>query len=72
MFVNDMSKSGKIEIRMTLNGKIAERFAWLKERFGIKNNSELLRLVISLVYRTEKELTYTHPVIKDSKKREAE
>jgi len=71
MFVNGMSKSGKIEIRMTLNGKIAERFAWLKDRFGIKNNSELLRLVISLVYRTEKELTYIRPVTKNLKKKEA-
>jgi len=67
-----MSKSGKIEIRMTLDGKMAERFTWLKDRFGIKNNSELLRLLISLVYRTEKELTYICPIAEKLKKREAE
>jgi len=26
MFVNDMSKDGKIEIRIILDGKMAERF----------------------------------------------
>lgn len=72
MFVNDMSKSGKIEIRMTLNGKIVERFTWLKDRFGVKNNSEMLRLLISLVYRTEKELAYVRLIMEELKKKEAE
>ena len=72
MFVNDMSRSGKIEIRMTLNGKMAERFNWLKDRFGVKNNSELLRLLISLVYRTEKESAYICAIIEELKKRKAE
>ena len=67
-----MSKGGKIEIRMILDGKMAERFNWLKDRFGVKNNSELLRLLISLVYRTEKELTYICPIAEKLKKREAE
>jgi len=70
MFVKDMSKSEKIEIRMTLNRRIAERFTWLKERFGIKSNSELLRLLISLVYRSEKEPAYIHSIMKELKKRE--
>jgi len=70
MFVDDMPKSGKIEIRMTLEGKLAERFTWLKDRFGIKNNSELLRLLISLVYRTEKELAYVHVMMQELKKKE--
>jgi len=72
MFVNDMSKSGKIEIRMTLNGKMAERFVWLKDRFGVKNNSELLRLLVSLVYRAEKELAYIGPLVEELRKREVE
>jgi len=53
-----MSKGEKIEIRMTLDGAVAERFTWLKDRFGVRNNSEMLRLLISLVYRTEKEMKY--------------
>jgi len=53
-----MSKGEKIEIRMTLDGAVAERFTWLKDRFGVRNNSEMLRLLISLVYRTEKEMGY--------------
>ena len=71
MFVNDMSKGGKIEIRIILDGKMAERFNWLKDRFGVKNNSELLRLLISLVYRTEKESAYICAIIEELKKREA-
>ena len=53
-----MSKGEKIEVRMTLDGAVAERFTWLKDRFGVRNNSEMLRLLISLVYRTEKEMQY--------------
>ena len=67
-----MSKGERIEIRMTLDGVIAERFTWLKDRFGLRNNSELFRLLISLVYRTEKELGYMGIKLEELKKREAE
>jgi len=66
-----MSKGEKIEIRMTLDGKIAERFDWLKDRFGVRNNSELLRLLISLVYRTERELGYIGIKTEELKKKES-
>lgn len=51
--MNDMSKSGKIGIGITLNGKMAERFNWMKDRFDVKNNSELIRLLVSLVWRAK-------------------
>jgi len=70
LFVDNMTKNEKIEIRITIRGRMAERFIWLKERFGIKNNSELLRLLISLVYRSERELAYAYAMIEElSKKR---
>lgn len=72
MFVNEMVKSEKIEIRITIHGRMAERFIWLKDRFGIKNNSELLRLLISLVYRTEREMTYAYAIIKELDRRKTE
>jgi len=69
MFVNNMVKSEKIEIRITIRGRMAERFIWLKDRFGVKNNSELLRLLISLVYRSEKELAYAYAIIEELERR---
>ena len=54
MFVSDMSKKREDRNRNDLNGKMAERFTWLKDRFDVKNNSELLRLLVSLVWRAKK------------------
>ena len=51
---------------------MAERFLWLKNRFGVKNNSELLRLLISLVYRTESELAYAYAIIEELARRRTE
>ena len=48
-----MSKKRKDRNRNDLNGKMAGRFTWLKERFDVKNNSELLRLLVSLVWRAK-------------------
>lgn len=67
-----MPERKKIEVRMTLDGKMAERFLWLKDRFGIKNNSELLRLLISLAYRAEKEMAYAYAIIEELKKMKRE
>jgi hypothetical protein len=44
------SKSDKIFIRLDLDGKIAENFEKLKEKWGIKNNTELCRLLIVREY----------------------
>jgi len=63
-----MPREEKVEIRMTLDGKIASRFMWLKDRFGVKNNSELLRLLISMVYRTEKELGHLTAILEEVRK----
>jgi hypothetical protein len=51
MSQNDHKKeSGKIFIRLDLEGKIAENFEKLKEKWGIKNNTELCRLLIVREY----------------------
>jgi len=67
-----MVKNEKIEIRITIHGRMAERFLWLKDRFGVKNNSELFRLLISLVYRTETELAYAYAIIEELARRRTE
>ena len=67
-----MVKNEKIEIRITIHGMMAERFLWLKNRFGVKNNSELLRLLISLVYRTESELAYAYAIMEELARRRTE
>ena len=67
-----MPESRKIEIRMTFHGKMAERFLWLKDRFGVKNNSELLRLLVSMVYRTEREMAYARTIIEELRRRKRE
>jgi hypothetical protein len=36
-----------VSIRVNLEGKIAENFKFLKERRGLKNNSELIRLLVT-------------------------
>jgi len=43
-----MTKNGKITINMllTLDGKEAENFERLRENRGLKNNTELLRLLV--------------------------
>jgi len=37
----------KITLRVDLDDKAAENFRLLKERLGLKNNSELMRLLIT-------------------------
>jgi len=37
----------KINLRVDLEGKIAEDLKFLKEKRGLKNNSELIRLLIT-------------------------
>ena len=40
-------------IRIDLEGQLAERFVFLKERRGLKNNSELVRMLISEEYQRQ-------------------
>ena len=47
----DLAK--KVTIRIDLEGKLAENFLYLKERRGLKNNSELVRMLISEEYQRQ-------------------
>lgn len=40
----------KVTIRIDLEGKPAEEFLFLKDRRGLKNNSELVRNIIAEEY----------------------
>jgi len=40
----------KVTIRIDLEGQLAEYFTYLKRRRGLKNNSELVRSLISEEY----------------------
>ncbi|MEM2911602.1 MAG: hypothetical protein QW146_03770 [Candidatus Bathyarchaeia archaeon] len=44
-------KPEKISIRIDLEGDLAKYFLYLKQRKGIKNNSELIRLLIAEEYQ---------------------
>ena len=44
-------KEEEIQIRLVLKGDLAKRFSYLKDRLGIHNNSELVRLLISQEYQ---------------------
>jgi len=46
-----MSEKEKIAIRIDLTGDLANNFLFLKKRKGIKNNSELVRLLIAQEYQ---------------------
>jgi metal-responsive CopG/Arc/MetJ family transcriptional regulator len=39
--------SNKIAIRVTLEGDLARKFDLIKSRKGVKNNTELIRLLIA-------------------------
>lgn len=41
----------KVTIRIDLMGDLAQEFLYLKKRKGIKNNSELVRLLIAEEYQ---------------------
>lgn len=41
------TKDNKIVIRVTLDGDIVKKFNIIKTRKGIKNNTELIRLLIA-------------------------
>jgi hypothetical protein len=40
----------KTDIRVELEGEISEKFLRLKEKFGLKNNTEVIRRVITEAY----------------------
>ena len=46
-----MPKEEKVTIRIDLTGDLAKHFTYLKGVKGIKNNSELVRLLIAEEYR---------------------
>jgi|YelNatPaOPRAMG01_1025707.scaffolds.fasta_scaffold34442_2 hypothetical protein len=41
------TKDNKIVIRVVLEGDIARKFQMIKARKGVKNNTELIRLLIA-------------------------
>jgi len=46
-----MKKRSKISIRLDLESNLADMFLALKEKTGIKSNTELVRILISQEYR---------------------
>jgi len=46
-----MSEEKTISIRLDLVGELAKEFTYVKRRKGIKNNSELVRLLIAQEYQ---------------------
>ena len=54
MFVSDMSKKREDRNRNDLNGKMAGEVYLAEGEVRRKNNSELLRLLVSLVWRAKK------------------
>jgi len=47
----NMPEEEKVTIRIDLTGDLAKHFLYLKKVKGIKNNSELVRLLIADEYR---------------------
>ncbi len=43
----------KLDIRVTLVGKVREHFLEIKEAEGLENNTEVLRAIINEYYRTQ-------------------
>jgi metal-responsive CopG/Arc/MetJ family transcriptional regulator len=43
----------KVTIRIDLEGQMAERFTLLKQKRGLKNNSELVRSLITEEYQRQ-------------------
>jgi len=46
-----MGEGRTISIRVDLSGELAKEFLFIKKRKGIKNNSELVRLLIAQEYQ---------------------
>jgi len=45
-----MTENQRIEVRVVLNGEVAQRFLEIKKRKGIGNNADVVRFVISEYY----------------------
>jgi hypothetical protein len=43
----------KLDIRVTLTGKVKDRFLEIKEAEGLKNDTEVLRYIITEYHRTQ-------------------
>jgi hypothetical protein len=48
--MNEDKKEEKITLRVDLRGPIVEKFRTVKEHFGLENDTELIRLLISEEY----------------------
>jgi len=51
-----MSEKEAVEIRLILDGNLAERFKLVKEYHGFENNTELVRHLITKEYERVKPL----------------
>jgi len=47
-----MQKEDKVEIRMVLQGEVAEKFLRIKKHFMLRNNAEVIRYMVSETYRS--------------------
>jgi hypothetical protein len=49
-------KEERVEIRLTLEGEMAERFNQLKKKWGFQSNTDLLRMLITRAHEDTKPL----------------
>lgn len=45
-----MTENQKLEVRVVLEGEVAQRFLAIKKRKGIGNNADVVRFVVSEYY----------------------
>jgi hypothetical protein len=50
-----MEKVDRLKIYVRLDGEMSERFSRIKEHLGLKNNTEVLRRLITLYWRAHQE-----------------
>jgi hypothetical protein len=47
---NKSKKEGIIQIRINLEGELADKFLKMKKRYGLESNTDLIRLLIVQAY----------------------
>ena len=51
-----MTENQKLEIKLNLDGELAEKFNVIKERRGLKTDADVVRYLINVWYKTLEEL----------------
>jgi hypothetical protein len=47
-----------LQLKVVLDGEMAERFLTIKKRFGFESNSDLIRMIITKAYEEMKRQDY--------------